>query len=59
MVRSNLWYYIDAYILAKGTIAVPNTAAAAAAVNKKVILKNHAPFTNCITEINDTPVDET
>ena len=61
MIRSNLWY-IDAFILVKGTITVPNTAAAAATVNKinkKVIFKNYAPFTNCIPEINDTPADET
>ena len=43
------------------TITVPNTAAEAAAVNntiRKVIYKNCAPFTNCITEINNTQVDE-
>ena len=43
------------------TITVPNTAAAAAAVNntnRKVIYKNCAPFTNCIKEINNTQVDE-
>ena len=42
--------YILAYILVKGTISVNNTAAAA--VNnddKKVIFKNCAPFTNCIS----------
>ena len=42
------------------TITVPNTAAASATVNntnKKVIFRNCAPFTNCITEINNTQVD--
>ena len=41
--------YSDAYILVKGTIIVPNAAAAGAAVNntnKKVIFKNCAPFTD-------------
>ena len=41
------------------TITVPNTAAEAAAVNntnRKVIYKNFAPFTNWITEINNTQV---
>ena len=55
MIRSNLCDYSDAYILVKGTTAVPNTAAAGAAVNKtnkKVIFKNCAPFTDCIPEIN-------
>ena len=50
----------DAYILVKGTITVNNTAAAdtdANNTNKKVIFKNCAPFTNCISEINNTQVD--
>ena len=61
MTRSNLCDYHDAYILVKGTITVPNTEAAGAAVNntnKKVIFKNCIPFTNCITEINNTQVDD-
>ena len=61
MVRSNLYDYSDAYILLKGTITVTNTAAAGVAVNntnKKVIFKNCAPFTDCITEINNTHVDD-
>ena len=61
MVRSNLCDYSDAYILLKGTITVTNTAAAGVAVNntnKKVIFKNYAPFTDCITEINNTQVDD-
>ena len=33
MKRSNLYDYSDADILVKGTITVPNTAAAGAAVN--------------------------
>ena len=40
MIRWNLCDYSDAYILVKGTITVPNLAAAGAAVNnanKKVI----------------------
>ena len=39
---------------------VSNTAAAGAAVNntnKKVIFKNCDPFTDCITEINNTQID--
>ena len=58
MSKSNLCDYSDAYILVKGTISVNNTAAAA--VNnddKKVIFKNCAPFTNFISEINNTQVD--
>ena len=61
MIRSNLCPYSDAYIHVKTTITVWNTAAAAEPINntnKSVILKNCAPFTNCISEINDTQVDD-
>ena len=54
MLRSSLCDYSDAYILVKGNITVNNTAADGAAANntnKKVIIKNCAPFTNCISKI--------
>ena len=60
MLKSSLCGYSDAYILVKGTITVNNTAAAdadAKNTNKKVILKNCTPFTNCISEINNKQVD--
>ena len=60
MLKSSLCDYSDAYILAKETISVNNTAAQGAAANntnKKVIFKNCAPFTNCISEINNTQID--
>ena len=58
MLRSSLCDYSDAYILAKGNITVNNTAGAAANnTNKKVIFKNCTPFTNCISKINNTEVD--
>ena len=60
MLKSSLCDYSDAYILVKGTISANNNAAAGAAVNnndKKVIFKNCAPFTNCISEINNTQID--
>ena len=59
MLKSSLCDYSDAYTLVKGIITVNNTAVAGAAVNnanKKVISKNCAPFTNCISEINNTQV---
>ena len=59
MLKSSLCDYSDAYILVKGTITVNNNAAAGAAANntnKKVILKNCAPFTNCMSGINNTQV---
>ena len=49
MLRSSLYNYSDAYILAKGNITVNNTADAGGAannINKKVIFKNCAPFIN-------------
>ena len=60
MLKSSLCNYSDAYILVKGTISVNNTAAADAAANntnKKVTFKNCAPFTNCISEIYNTQID--
>ena len=52
MLKSSLCDYSDAYIHVRGTITVNNTAAADADANntnKKVIFKNCAPFTNCIS----------
>ena len=60
MLKSSLRDYNNAYILVKGPITVNNTAAAGADANntnKKVMFKNCAPFTNCISEINNTQVD--
>ena len=57
MLRSTLCDYGDAYILIKGNITVNDTATDGTAVNntnKKVIFKNCAPFTNCISKINNT-----
>ena len=54
MLRSSLCDYSEAYILVKGNITLNNTVAAGAAANntnKKVIFKNCAQFTNCISKI--------
>ena len=61
MLKSSLWDYSDAYIHVKRTIPVIDTAAADADANntnKKVIFKNCAPFTKCISEVNNTNVDD-
>ena len=61
MLRSSLFDCRDAYIIVKGTITIANTAAEGAANNgtsKKVIFKNCVPFTNCISRINNTQVDD-
>ena len=60
MLKSSLCDYSDAYTLIKGIINVNNTAAVDADANntnKKVIFKNCTPFTNCISEINNTQID--
>ena len=60
MLRSSQSDCSDAYILVKGNITVNNTAGAGAAeinTNKKVIFKNHASFTNCISKIDNTQID--
>ena len=54
MLKSSLCDYSDAYILVNSTAA---QGAAANNTNKKVIFKNCAPFTNCISEINNTQID--
>ena len=60
MLKSSLCDYSDAYIPVKASISVENTAGAdvdANNVNIKVIFKNCAQFTDCISEINNTQVD--
>ena len=60
MLKSSLCDYSDVYILVKGNITVSNTIAADADANntnKKVIFKNCGPFSDCISEINNTQVD--
>ena len=62
MLRSSFCDYANAYILVKGTIAVTGAGDAAAARwlderNKDVIFKKCAPFTKCISKINDTEID--
>ena len=62
MLKSSLCDYSDANIYVRGTITVNNTAAAdtnANNANKKVIFKNCAPFTNCISQINNADLDNT
>ena len=64
MLKSSLCGYSDAYILFKGTITITGAGADAAARqaderDKGVALKNCAPFTNCISEINNTQIGNT
>ena len=59
MLRSNLCDYADAYILVKGTITIPgagndDATKRADERDKGVTFKNCAPFTKCISRINNT-----
>ena len=55
MLRSDLCNFTDAYIVVKGriTVADPNDAN----YDKKLALKNNAPFTSCILKINNRLTD--
>ena len=55
MLRSNLGHFSDAYIVVKGTITI--TDSNDANYNKKLALKNNAPFTSCISKIDNTLID--
>ena len=50
MLRSDLYYYSDTYIVVKRAITVvrPDNAKR----NKATAFKNNAPFINCISKIN-------
>ena len=55
MLKSSLCVYSHAYILVLGTV---NTGTVANTNNtKNIIIKNCALFTDCISEINNTQID--
>ena len=62
MLKSNLCDYADAYILVKGTTTINGAGDDVAARraderNKGVTFKDCAPFTKCISKINDTEIE--
>ena len=71
MLRSNLCDHADSYILVKGTITITGNAGPPAGRteaqllaarqqderDKGVTFKNCAPFTKCISRINNTDID--
>ena len=62
MLRSNLCDYADAYILVNGRITITGAGDDGAARraderDKGVTFKNCAPFTKCISRINNTDID--
>ena len=52
VIKSNLWDYSDAYILVTG-----DTKTTGGNADTKVAFKNCAPFTRCVTHINDEHID--
>ena len=61
VLRSSLCNYIEEYVLLKVTITVENESAQGKpnnAKNKKVIIKNCIPFTNCRSRKSNTQVDD-
>ena len=67
MLKSSLCDYSDAYILVKGTITIAPAPAPAANLDsnnnnnnkEEVVFKSFSPFTDCISEINNTQIDNT
>ena len=62
MLKSSLCDYSDGYIFVKGKIKITGAGDDAAArqadeKDKGVAFKNCAPFINCISEINNTQID--
>ena len=62
MIRTNLCDYSDLYILVSGAIAITgdrddDATERADERNKGVIFKNCAPYTNSISNINNTQID--
>ena len=62
MLRSSLCDYADTYILVKGTITITgagndDATKRADERGKGVTFKNCAPFTKCISRINNTDID--
>ena len=62
MLRSDLCDYADAYILLKGIITVNGvvngTENEIIRRNRKIVLKNNAPFVSCITKINNEFIED-
>ena len=57
MLKSRLCVYSDTYIPVSGATKIPNKVTAAAPNNRNNVIKNCAPFNDCISEINNTRID--
>ena len=52
VIKSNIFDYSDTYILVTGDVKIVDVGA-----NTNVAFKNCAPFTRCVTHINDEHID--
>ena len=60
MLKSSLCDYSDANMLVSETVtAAPQAEDNPNNIDKEVVLKSCAPFTDCINEINNTQIDNT
>ena len=59
MLRSELCDYSDAYVVVKGDIVLTNANGRRAIdlKNRFLAFKNNAPFTNCISNVNNVLID--
>ena len=59
LLKSSLCDYSNAYITVKWTVKVKDTGTATAPNNrnKEAVFENCPPFTYCISEINNTQID--
>ena len=57
MLRSSLYDYGNTYILVKRTVTIPTILLPTANNNKEVVFKECVPFSDCISEINSTHID--
>ena len=57
VLRSRLSDYSDTYILVSGTIAIAALSGGGGNNNIQVVFRNCTAFTNCISEINNTQID--
>ena len=57
MLRSSLCDYSDTYIIVSGTVTVAALAAGRGNNHIQVVFENCAPFTDCISEINNTQIE--
>ena len=57
MLKPRLYASSDVYILLSGTIAVAALATGGTNNNVEVVFKSCAPFTECISKLNNTQID--